>query len=210
MSDLKMEDLIEKEEVLTPETEETIEQDPLETELEKVRAKTGRTEKEKAEFTLKKNAERVKELGGDPTSILGIERETKEEIDNEDDAPMTVGMYKKIQQQSATKTALQLASEIENETERELTKYHLENTIKSTGNPTEDLRLARSLVNAVKNTQILEEATRKVAPKTHSSASSAPLKHEDENDVVLTTQELQLMKFGGLTKEDVLKSRKSQ
>jgi hypothetical protein len=34
-----------------------------------------------------------------------------------------------------------MADEIKNESERELTKYHLKNSIKSTGNPEEDIKL---------------------------------------------------------------------
>ena len=185
---IKQEDLVEKVVPLTSEdTKETteepikeepkVEQDPLKVELDRVQ-KTGRTEKEKAEFTLKKTAERVKALGGDPNSILGIE---DDEPTDDDDAPMTVGMYKKIQQESATKTAIQLADEVTNETEKELIKYHLANTIKSTGIPSEDLKLARALVNAVKNAQIGEEIARKTAPKTHSNASGADAKKHQEN-----------------------------
>jgi len=209
---IKEEDLIRKED-LTPETSqevetietETSEQDPLKTELERVQ-QTGRTEKEKAEFTLRKNAERVKALGGDPTSILGIEKEV--DIEDEDDKPVTLGMLKKMQQETASKTALQLAEEISNETERELAKWHLQNTIKSTGNPAKDFELSLSLVNAVKNKQILEEIGRKGPAKTHSSGSSAPAKTEG-NEIELTKDELAFMNPPfNLSKEEILKARK--
>jgi len=183
----------------------TTEQDPLKEELERVQ-NTGRTEKEKAEFSLKKNAERLKELGGDPNSILGLERETKIEELDEEDKPLTVGMYKKMQQDTASKTAIQLAEEITNETERELAKWHLQNTIKSTGNPTKDLELAMNQVNAVKNKQIIEEIGRKGQAKTHSTSSSAPANQIVEED--LTEDEIKLMNWSGMTKEEVLKARK--
>jgi hypothetical protein len=214
---IKEEDLIEKKVDLTPEpTEEKEEikelekepeiipeQDPLKVELERVQ-KTGRTEKEKAEFSLKKTAERVKALGGDPTSILGIE---DNEPDDDDDKPLTIGMYRKIQQQSASKTALEQADEIENETEKELVKYHLENSIKSTGNPNEDLKLARALVNAVKNTKIIEESARKIKPKSFSNGSSGPAK-DNEVKGDLTEQEKQFLgKPFNMTKEQILKAR---
>lgn len=192
---LKEEDLIEKNtavstsETANQETGDTkvnttevksVEQDPLKTELDKVRNKEGRSEKEKAEFSLKKNAERVKLLGGDPLSLLGVSGDKIEDFDenDEDDKPVTVGMLKKIQQQNAEKTALQLAEEISNESERELVKYHLQNSIKSSGNPTEDIKLARAIVNSVKNSQILEESARKTSAKTHSNSSGAPAKTE--------------------------------
>ena len=212
---IKQEDLVEKVVPLTSEdTKETteepikeepkVEQDPLKVELDRVQ-KTGRTEKEKAEFTLKKTAERVKALGGDPNSILGIE---DDEPTDDDDAPMTVGMYKKIQQESATKTAIQLADEVTNETEKELIKYHLANTIKSTGIPSEDLKLARALVNAVKNAQIGEEIARKTAPKTHSNASGADAKKPEETSGELEPYELPFLgKPFNMSKADIIKAR---
>lgn len=208
-----MEDLVEKE-VLTPdttedttvETTETIEQDPLKAELEKVQQGGGRTEKEKAEFSLRKTAERIKALGGDPMSVLGIEKDTEDE-DNEDDKPVTLGMLKKMQQETATKTALQLAEEIENETERELAKWHLENTIKSSGNPQNDLKMAMNQVNALKNEQIREELARKGKAKTFSSASSVDANRVEE--IVYTPEELQMMKPPfNLTREEIINSRK--
>ena len=197
----KVEEVVEK--VEAP-SEPAIEQDPLKTELERVQ-KTGRTELEKAQFSLKKNAERLKELGGDPNSVLGIEH--VEEANDEDDQPVTVGMLKKLQQQNASKTAIQQAEEITNETERELVKYHLNNSIKSTGSPTEDLKLARALVNAVKNSQIIEEVARKSAPKTHSNASGAPAK-DTSVEGELTADELAFTKKPfNMSKESILKLR---
>lgn len=216
---IKQEDLEEKVDPTSESTEEEIkeeekepekepeaepEQDPLKTELERVQ-KIGRTEKEKAEFSLKKTAERVKALGGDPNTILGIEKEY--EPDEEDDQFLTVGMYKKIQQEKAIKTASQLADEIQNETERELVKYHLENSIKSTGSPTEDMKLARALVNAVKNTKIIEEATRKPTPKKHSSGSGSPAKDNEVKGELTESEKVFLGKPFNMTKEQILKAR---
>ncbi|MEI6532493.1 MAG: hypothetical protein WCO06_01495 [Candidatus Roizmanbacteria bacterium] len=219
---IKMEDLVEKV-VPTPETTEVeeekveteaevettveveTEQDPLKTELERVQ-RVGRTEKEKAEFSLKKNAERVKELGGDPNTILGIEKETSE-YNEDDDQPLTVGMYKKIQQESASKTALQLADEVQNETERELVKYHLNNSIKSTGNPNEDMKLARALVNAVKNSQIIEESTRKPKAKAYSGSGGVPAKDTEVKGELTEQEKLFLGKPFNMSKDAILKAR---
>lgn len=216
---IKEEDLIEKIDPTSESTEEKAEtemevetevkvdaeQDPLKTELERVQT-SGRSELEKAEYSLKKNAERLKELGGDPNDVLGIRTDF---ADDEDDRPLTIGAFKKIQQASSTKTALQLADEIQNETERELTKYHLNNSIKSTGTPSEDLKLAKALVNAVKNSQILEEVARKTDPKKHSSASGADAKQPDELKGELTKEEMMFMKKPfSLTKKQILEARK--
>lgn len=220
MENIKMEDIVEKsdstseeanaEEAQVEETSdeitetETTEQDPLKTELERVQ-KSRYTEEEKAEFTFKKQAERLKALGRDPASILGIE--DGEESYSDDDTPLTVGMLKRMEQEKASKTALQQADDIKSDVERELVKFHLQNTIKSTGNPSEDLKLARALVNAVKNTQIIQETTRKTPAKTHSNSSGVDGKQEET--VSYTPEELAFMKppFNA-TPADILAARK--
>lgn len=195
-----------EEEIIETPTSEVIEQDPLKEELEKVQ-KTGRTESEKATHSFRSTAKRLTELGLDPASILGITQVKSVDESDDDNAPITVGMYKKLQADSATKTALQLADDISNDTERELVKYHLDNTIKSTGNPSKDLELAESLVNAVKNRQVIEEITRKTPAKTYSSSGgSAPHKEQEPE---LTKEELLYMKPPfNLSRDAVIKARK--
>lgn len=220
MSNLKMEDLVEKV-VPTSETTEQVEtkaeveteakveteQDPLKIELERVQKVSKYSEEEKAEFTFKKQAERLKSLGKDPASILGIQ--TEEEIEDEDDKPLTIGEWKRMQKETAAKTALQQAEDIQNETERELVKYHLQNTIKSTGIPAEDLKLARALVNAVKNTQIMEEVARKPVAQNHSKSSGVDAKQEHE--VVLSADELAFMRPPfNMTKEQIVQAREGK
>lgn len=195
------------EETVTPTSEETTEtvvttetttQDPLKAELERVKAKgEGKTELEKLRYKKSQLDKREKELMGENLEV--------ETVEDDDDKPLTRGEWKKLQKETATKTALTLADEIESETERELTKYHLENSIKSTGNPKEDLDLARAIVNQKKNAQILEMATQKPATKPHVSGG-APAKNASV-EPELTQEEITLMRFGGLTKEEVLKTR---
>lgn len=170
------------------------EQDPLKTELEKVQRK-GRTKAEKLQYTKKRVEEQLKELG--------IEDEPE---DDEDSKPVTLGMLKKLQAQTATKTALDMANEVSTETERELLKYHLENTIRSSGNPAEDFKLAQSLVNAVKNQQITEEVLRKPAARSHSSGGQPAKVAKEEED--FTAEELSYMKPPfNLKKADIIKAR---
>jgi hypothetical protein len=181
------------------ETENVPEQNPLKAELEKVKNKEGgKTELEKAIFKKNQIEARIKELKGD----------TEEEVESDDDdAPVTVGMLKKIQQETAAKTALQLTNDIADETERELTKYHLQNSIKSTGNPAEDLNLARAIVNAAKNKQILEEIARKPPAKTFSSSSGAPANINVEQE--LSPEEIQFTKPPfNMSKAEILKARR--
>jgi hypothetical protein len=213
---IKMEDLIEKEDLPSesePEEKEkevieepekepeiTPEQDPLKTELDRVQNIVKRTPVEKLLYTKQRVEKQLKELG------VEDEGEDEEDLDDEDQ-PLTVGMYKKIQRESASKTALQLAGEIQNETERELVSYHLNNSIRSTGNAEEDFKLARTLVNAVKNKQIMEEQARKTPAKTHSSSSGSPAKDEEIKGELTPQEKVFLGKPFNMTKEQILKTR---
>lgn len=205
-TDIKKEDLIEKE-VVTPTSEETQEeQDPLKVELERVQ-RTGKTEAEKAAYSLKKNADRARELGVDPAEVLGLGTKVEISTNEDDDKPLTRGEFKRLQQDNTSKSALQLAEDISNESERELTKYHLQNSIKSTGNPSEDLKLARSIVNAAKNSKIIEENERKIAPRTHSNGSGGPAKDNVVQGELTPQEKVFLGKPFNLTKEQIIATR---
>lgn len=206
--DIKMEDLKETppSEVIpevvveTPVVETPTEQDPLKVELERVQKKEGPDRKEKLLFTKKRIEKQLLDEYG-----IGSDAESAIESKNDDDQPLTVGMLKKIQQDRAAETALELAEAIPNEVERELVKHHLANTIKTNGNPNDDLNMARAIVNAAKNKQIIEQAAQKPEAKNHSSGGGVPLIHEEE--IVYTEQEKVFMAQAGLTKEDILKTR---
>lgn len=191
--------------VETVTTEETT--DPLKVELERVKSK--KTPQEKARDSLFFNAEQAKKLGIDPAEVLGIK--PKEEIVEEDDKPVTrkelEELLLKSRQDTVAKTSVDLASEIPDEAERELTLFHIQNTIKSTGDPTEDLKLARALTNSVRNSQIIEEANRKPIAKTHSSATSGNI-NQGEPTVVLTAEEQTYLNTGLVTKDEILLARK--
>lgn len=181
-------------------------QDPIKVELDRVnKGKKVYTESEKATFNLKKNAQRAKELGVDPLAVINeLNIDTPEDMS--DDTPVTVGMLKKKGVEDASKKALTLADDITDENERELVKHHLENTIKPSGDPQEDLRKARAIVNDVKNTQIATDALRKTAAKTHNSAAGAPAK--TDQIVEFTAEELGFMRPPfNLSKEAVLAAR---
>lgn len=183
-------------------------QNPVKAELEKV--KKPKTEAEKLAFSLKSTAKRAKELGIDPLTILGDDTPAADD----EARPLTVADLKKFQADNASKNALSLADEIEDADERELVKHHIENTIKPSGNARQDLNIARSIVNSVKNTMIAEEAGRKSAARTTGTGSGAPAKIEEP--FVPTPEESEMMKMKGLdgkpllSKEDILKSRKRQ
>ncbi len=181
---------------------------PVKAELEKVKNKETKSEAEKAAFSLKKNAERLKELGGDPVAVLGIKPNSD---DNEDeDAPVTVGMLKKIEAEKAQQTAIQLAeSTIKDKDDRELAKIYLSTRIIPTGDPQEDLRLALSMVNSVKNQQIAQELSRSnTQSRSHATSSGVPARADGIFEP--TPEEAQFMRSFGMTKEDILKARSAE
>lgn len=138
-----------------------------------------RSEADKAAFSLKKNAERVIELGGDPAQILGVK--THIEVAADDDSkPVTVGMLRDIQKKDAQKTALQMAGEIQDEDTRNAVKEALNTRITPSGNADEDFRFALGAVSAGKNKQVIEEVTRYVAPKRTAAGGSMPAHVEEE------------------------------
>lgn len=180
---------------------------PVEEELNRVKKRETKTEAEKAAYSLKKNAERLKELGGDPKAVLGLD-ETP--LDNSDDAtPVTVGMLKKIEAEKSQMTSLQMADDIVDVHERDLTKHHLEHTIRPSGDPARDLEAARAIVNSVKNGQIAEEAQRKtIAKRTSGAGAGAPGKHEQP--IELTAEELRFTRPPfKLTPEEIVKTRRN-
>lgn len=162
----------------TPETEviktEPSQQTPIDIELEKEKNKTeGRSEAEKAAFSLKKNAERAKELGIDPAEILGLKKKEVESSFSEDTV-VTVGMLEKMRREQSQKSAIELAEAITDVKERELTIQYLKTRIVPTGDAEDDLRFARQAVNSIKNGQIAEEIARGTTPKNFSSGAGAP------------------------------------
>lgn len=164
-----------------------------------------KTEKEKAEYSLKKNAERLRALGGDPDSVLGITMANLEDED-EDNTPLTIGKLKEMQRQNAKLSAMQLADAIEDDTERREVKDLLEKRITPSGDANADLALARAGANARKNALLAEEAARKGRPTRTASGGSTPGKQEEIFEP--TAEEATFMKAYGLTKEQVLGARK--
>lgn len=188
------------------ETAKAPSQDAVKTELERIQRKEPKTEAEKAAFALKKNAERAKELGLDPATILGVAQSPQAEDDN---APVTVGMLKKRDADAAAKTALQLADELTDEHVRELTKHHLQHSIVPSGNPQDDMRKALAIVSTVKNSQILEEFNRKPVASGHSGAGGPA--NKPESDFVPTADEAAMMRAPfNVPKEKIIAARVAQ
>lgn len=182
----------------------------LETELDRAQKQGKKTEAEKAAFSLKQNAARLKELGGDPAEALGFTAAGAPATTEDDTRPMTVGEYKRMQEEGNTKTALELADQIADEKERELTKEYLK-MFSPTVKPEEAVRVARMAVNSAKHGQIVEEIGRKIIPSAVSSAAGAPAKQTDNATIELTVAEIPFSKapFNMTPAEIVAKRPKS-
>jgi len=210
MDDLKLADLTkslpaedkeaEAKVVETTEAKADESQDSLKKELEKVKSqKEGHTKLEKLLFTKKRIEQQLAEFNEES----GIENP----IDEDENRPVTVKMLKELEAQKAQKTAKEMAEQIADDTEKELVIHHLENSIRPSGNPSEDLRLARAIVNSSKNAQIAEELSRKsVGKQSGGAGASATFEVEFEP----TPEEAMMMKAPfNLDKKDILKARKA-
>lgn len=138
-----------------------------------------------------------------------IERQLAElEAEEDDNRPITVGDLKKMKRDEVKQTALQLAESIEDADERVEVIRLLEDRIQPSNNPEEDLKLARTTVNALKNERVLEELSRKGTPNSHASIPGAPGKNTPA--FTPTPQEAELMRAFGLTQEDVIRARERE
>ena len=180
-------------------------QTPVEQEIEREKGKQQRSEKEKAEFSLRKNAERAKELGIDPATVLGLAPQVQEEGD---DAPATIGTVKQLLAEKEKQTAFELADEITDPHIRELTKLNLKKVIPS-GDANEDLRFARLAAESAKNSLVMEEVARAGRPNGHVASAGAPAKTVAK-EPELTKDEMAFMKPPfSLSKEQIIASRKN-
>lgn len=165
-------------------------QDPSQPEAPKAPEKKF-TKRERLEFTKAKIEQQLEEL----------------ENEEDDTRPLTVGDFKKMQQEKVKETALELATAIEDEAERNEVTSILESRIVPSGDANEDLRLARDMVNARKNAQIAEDLLRKQNPNAHASRPGAPGYTPDA--FVPTAEEVTFMNAPyNLTKEQIVEARK--
>lgn len=177
-----------------------LESSPVHTELNKIKAKgKGKTELEKLEYTERKLQERKKEL----LAEQGINTD----VSGDDSTPITKADLLKWEKEKSQKTALEMAEDVEDDAERELLKHHLTSTIRPSGNPKDDFKHAQSLVNTVKNSQLLELASKKGPVRTAASPAGAPPRYEPVFEP--TAEERIFMRHPyNMSKEDILKARK--
>lgn len=179
-------------------------QNPVNEELARRKDENKRSEKEKAEFSLRKTAERARELGIDVASAVGVSPASEAD---DDTRPATIGDLKKYQQASGRQTAEQMAdTEITDESERALVKEYLTNITHP--DPREALKIARSAVNGIKSGRIAEEQARRGRAPSHSSSGSAPARAGDDGDFMPTVKEQRFMQPPfNLTKDQVIAAR---
>ncbi len=204
-SDIKVENVTET-------TINTNAEDPIKTELERVKGQTqGKTPKEKFEYKLQRELAQAKEMGIDVTKLAGIPNETQVE---DDEKPLTRKDLESILSSvNPSKKAIDMAMEIGNEAERELHLHYLENKVNPNLSEEEKFQTAKDMVNAIKlkNQMILNNI--KPTTNSHSSASSfIPAKNETFDNQKLTKEEEMFFRDAEirgvpLTKEEILKMR---
>lgn len=139
-----------------------------ESHVDKELAAVGGKKRSKLE-TLEYTKKRVDAQIAEERKAMGLEPE-------EDDRPVTFKDLKELKVQEATDTAIGLTEAIEDPKLAELTRFHIENTIRPSGDPHTDFVNAKLIVEAVKNGQKAQELARIVAPRSAGSAPSAPPK----------------------------------
>jgi hypothetical protein len=169
-------------------------EDPVQEELDKIET-AKRTKLERLQYT----EARVKQ------QIADVLKANGQQPDDED-RPLTVREFKALQATDAQHTALALADEIEDEHEQKLVKYHIENTIKPSGDAQADFRNARLIVNSVKNGQIAEEAARTTKARTAPTAPAAPPRQPSATPE-LSKEESNFARAMGLSPEEVAAAR---
>lgn len=177
--------------------------DPLNKELEKAN-KAKKTELEQAIYKRSQIDKRIVELGGQSKPL-----ESSAPAGEDDDSkPLTRGDLKRMQAETAQKTAIDLASALSDENEKTLVIHYLQTKIMPSGNAEEDFHSALALVNALKNKQFLDEAARKTPPKRAASAPGGP-GNGPEVPFVPTPEEAVFMRPPyNLSKEKILETRK--
>jgi len=173
---------------------------PLQAELDRVEQhKSGRTKREKLEFTLNRVQQQLAELEGE----AGVD--TTVEVDKT--KAVTFADLDRIEHDRENRRAVDMAESITDDVERKLTIHYLENTIRPSGNADTDLANARAIVNAKRNALIAEEASRGTRPNSFVSAPGTPMRPTQEV-FEPTAQETQFMRAPfNLTKEDIIAAR---
>lgn len=214
---------VQKETIVQPETKvaevttETtvVTEDPIKTELERVKGQTqGKTPQEKFEYKLKLQLSQAKEMGIDIAELTGLKADQSENED--EDKPLTRKDLQEILKSNKpqSKSATEMAMEIENEAERELHLYYLDNKVNPNLTDAEKFQTAKDMVDSIKLKNQMGLTNIKPQVQNHSTASSfQPNQNANVDNQKLTAEENYILNDAQkrgipLTKEDILDSRK--
>lgn len=170
-------------------------------------AKSSSQDLDKSRFTKRERLLYAK--GKIDEQLSGLDSEGKPE-DEDQNKPVTVGMLKDIEKQNAQKTALKLAEDIEDETERGDTIKALQTSIAPSGDPQKDFLNARAIANVTKNAQIVEEAERRKSGKISPTLPGAPRKNQDEVFEPTAQERVFMNPPYSLSKEAIIKAREAE
>lgn len=190
-------------------------EDPILAELERVKGQTqGKTPKEKFEYKLQREIAQAKSMGIDIASIAGIKQAEPEEVD--EDRPLTKKDLEAYlsKAQPKSKTAMEMALEIQNEAERELYTLYLDE-VNPTLSEEQKFKAVSERVEGIKLKNQLNLQNLKPTTQNYSTATSfQPAKPSQQLDNAQLTREEQLFfdhaRITGtpLTKEEIIKMRK--
>lgn len=153
-----------------------------------------KAQKDKLEGKLRKAGEKIDDLKQSP----GMDEETISRLVEEKIGSVTA-------QIKATAMDSLIKQNAANEKEAELIKYHLENTVRSTGNDYEDLKNAKALANRNKFDQQVSEIKRASQETEAQPQTTAGQKEEKTEAIKLTAEEQKMARAFGLTPEQITK-----
>lgn len=191
-------------------------EDPITAELERIKGDTnGKSQKDKFEYKLKRELAQAKQMGIDVAKLAGIESNNETET-SDDDRPLTKREVEEMlrSNKAPSKSAFEMALEIQNEAEKELHLYYLENKVNPALSEEEKFQTAKEMVTALKLKNQVQLSQVKPQPKSYSTASSyVPPKQAEVDSVKLTPEEDMLFRDAkvrgiNLTKEEIIKMRK--
>lgn len=183
------------------------------TELQK-QQDNRRSPLEKAQFSLRKVLEQVTELGGDPYKILGVEPPKEGKDKKEDGEKVTMSneeMQAEIKRQvdeeigkvrnefGQAEIDSRVSKLVKSESEGKVVKFHLENTLRSSGNIDTDVENAYILANKARFKKTFEELVRKADSKDSTTkGEGAGEKDGEVQEPNVSTKEREYAKKRGL------------
>ncbi len=171
-------------------------------------------DKEKKKAKLLKKREYInrdlRDLGVDDDED-DADEDDEDDLDD-DDAPLTVGGYKKIQARNAAKSTLELINAIEDEAERAKVRDALKsvNPALITSDPQAAFNTALAIANVDRNTKILEEDNRNNGVKTERPRGAGAPPKKPEATFTPTAEERSYMRPPFNMTEAEIKAARSQ